>query len=415
MRKAAQIILQMLLLSLCMLHSCTEKQERSDSKELIFGCFLNSPKHQQELQNLLQEFSRKEGIPVRMIGLNWADGKTKLISAFNSGTEPDIVELGSDWVAQFSGSNILAELSPQQIHASRFAEYSLQPAIWDKKLYAVPWVLSTRILFCNEDLEQKAGILPQDYPQDLKQLTQCAARIHQYAAGQGIYGVGIISHDPHQVYKRVLPLMWSNDGDILNPAGQSILNSPQNQLVLEEYCRLASYGIIESARQLDKMFLQGRLGYWISGPWLLEKIPKENPGLRFRAALIPGYKKGNGLSFAGGDYLAISKNCKNKKEALKLIMYLTNAQNTMRLCKLSITAGIPADTNAMHDPFFQSIKGFPAFVEQLRYSRLTAVHPRWLDIESAFEMAVSQAVYKRKSPHESLQDADAEIRAILNK
>ncbi|MFN5094949.1 MAG: hypothetical protein ACK5ET_05855, partial [Ignavibacteria bacterium] len=55
-----------------------------DNQVLRFGCFLNSPEHQQELEQLLKEFSQSEGISVELIGLNWSDGKTKLISAFNS-------------------------------------------------------------------------------------------------------------------------------------------------------------------------------------------------------------------------------------------------------------------------------------------------------------------------------------------
>ncbi|MFN5113247.1 MAG: extracellular solute-binding protein, partial [Ignavibacteria bacterium] len=90
-----------------------------DNQVLRFGCFLNSPEHQQELEHLLKEFSQREGISVELIGLNWSDGKTKLISAFNSGTEPDVIELGSDWVAQFSGADVLSQLSLQEIQSER--------------------------------------------------------------------------------------------------------------------------------------------------------------------------------------------------------------------------------------------------------------------------------------------------------
>ena len=76
---------------------CTDSEHQQDDI-LRFGCFLNSPAHQKELEALLQEFSKKEGIQVELIGLNWSDGKTKLISAFNSGTEPDVLELWyRDW------------------------------------------------------------------------------------------------------------------------------------------------------------------------------------------------------------------------------------------------------------------------------------------------------------------------------
>lgn len=383
-----------------------------DNQVLRFGCFLNSPEHQQELEHLLKEFSQREGISVELIGLNWSDGKTKLISAFNSGTEPDVIELGSDWVAQFSGADVLSQLSLQEIQSERFPAVSLGPTIWNNAYYAVPWVLSTRIMFVNEDLRKQAGLSSTPYPTTMDELRRQSASI-QNIAKEGVYGIGIISQDLHQVYKRVLPIMWSNGGDIINKHGKPTLNDSRNIEALNAYASLVPHGIIESAKQLDKMFIQGKLGFWISGPWLLEKIPKEKSTLKFGLALVPGMKQGSGLSFTGGDYLAISKKSSKREKALKLIQFLTSAKQTMRLCRLSITAGIPADLEGQKDPFFKTIPGFAAFIDQLAKSRLSAVHPKWLDIEYAFELAVSQSVYGVKTPSEALQEAQQTVQALL--
>lgn len=151
-------LLAMLCGILLLLMGCANDTVQ-DNQVLRFGCFLNSPEHQQELEQLLKEFSQREGISVELIGLNWSDGKTKLISAFNSGTEPDVIELGSDWVAQFSGADVLSQLSLQEIQSERFPAVSLGPTIWNNAYYAVPWVLSTRIMFVNEDLRKSRPFL----------------------------------------------------------------------------------------------------------------------------------------------------------------------------------------------------------------------------------------------------------------
>lgn len=394
------------------LWGCTDSEQRNDDI-LRFGCFLNSPAHQKELEVLLQEFSKKEGIQVELIGLNWSDGKTKLISAFNSGTEPDVLELGSDWVAQFSEAGVLSPLTSNEIQVERFPAVSLDPTKWNGSMYAVPWVLSTRIMFVNEDLRAKAGLSNESHPRTLQELHEQSAKI-KAMGGEGIYGVGIVSQDLHQVYKRMLPIMWSNGGDILNASGKPTLDDPRNIEALESYVKLVPHGIIESSKQLDKMFIQGKIGFWISGPWLLEKIPKEQPNMKFGLALVPGMKAETGLSFTGGDYLAISKKSQKRALALKLIQFLTAGEQTLRLCKLSITAGIPADTLAQKDPFFAQIQGFPVFIEQLKRSRLSAVHPKWLDIESAYELAISEAVYGQSSPKEALKEAQQSIEALMS-
>lgn len=391
---------------------CTDSKHQQDDI-LRFGCFLNSPAHQKELEALLQEFSKKEGIQVELIGLNWSDGKTKLISAFNSGTEPDVLELGSDWVAQFSEAGVLSPLTASEIQVERFPAVSLDPTKWNTAMYAVPWVLSTRIMFVNENLRTKAGLANQAHPQTMQELLEQSSKI-KAIGGEGIYGIGIVSQDLHQVYKRMLPIMWSNGGDILNASGKPTLDDSRNIEALEAYVDLVPNGIIESAKQLDKMFIQGKIGFWISGPWLLEKIPKEQPDLKFGLALVPGMKAETGLSFTGGDYLAISAQSNKRALALKLIQFLTAGEQTLRLCKLSITAGIPADTMAQKDTFFTKIQGFPIFIEQLKCSRLSSVHPKWLDIESAYELAVSQAVYGNLSPKQALSEAQQSVQALMS-
>ncbi len=401
-----------LIMFIMLIAGCTQSDQQKDDI-LRFGCFLNSPAHQKELESLLMEFSQKEGVKVELIGLNWSDGKTKLISAFNSGTEPDIIELGSDWVAQFSEAGVLSPLTSAEIQIDRFPAVSLDPTTWKGSMYAVPWVLSTRILFVNEDLRAQAGIANQPHPRTMQELKEQSEKI-KARGGEGIYGVGIVSQDLHQVYKRMLPIMWSNGGDILTKAGQPTLDDPKNVQALESYVSLVPHGIIESAKQLDKMFIQGKIGFWISGPWLLEKIPNEQPDMRFGLALVPGMKVESGLSFTGGDYLAISKKTHKRNKALKLIQFLTAGEQTLRLCKLSITAGIPADIAAQNDPFFAQIQGFPIFIEQLKRSRLSSVHPKWLDIESAYELAVSQAVYGYLTPKQALVEAQQSVQALMS-
>ena len=208
--------MKIFLLIFCSLFfwGCTDSGHQNDDI-LRFGCFLNSPAHQKELEVLLQEFSKKEGIHVELIGLNWSDGKTKLISAFNSGTEPDVIELGSDWVAQFSAAGVLSPLTSSEIQVERFPLVSLDPTKWNGSMYGVPWVLSTRIMFVNEDLRSKAGIANIAHPRTMQELLEQSSTIKENC-GKGIYGIGIVSQDLHQVYKRMLPIMWSNGGDILN-------------------------------------------------------------------------------------------------------------------------------------------------------------------------------------------------------
>ena len=70
---------------------------------LRFSHFWSEPAQRAAMDSLLAGFHREHPeIPIEVTELSWADGKTKLMAGFNSETAPDVLELGSDWVAQFS-------------------------------------------------------------------------------------------------------------------------------------------------------------------------------------------------------------------------------------------------------------------------------------------------------------------------
>src|SRR5690348_3950491 len=84
--------------------SCSkEKNDPSGAATITFWNFWSEPSQQTSLQTLVAAFEQQHpGIKVNLTALSWNDGKTKLFAAFNSGTAPDVLELGSDWAAQFS-------------------------------------------------------------------------------------------------------------------------------------------------------------------------------------------------------------------------------------------------------------------------------------------------------------------------
>src|ERR1044071_9134835 len=88
---------------------------------LRFSHFWSEPAQRAAMDTLLAGFHREHPeIPVEVTELSWADGKTKLMVGFNSETAPDVIELGSDWVAQFSASGVLLELDSNADIMKRF-------------------------------------------------------------------------------------------------------------------------------------------------------------------------------------------------------------------------------------------------------------------------------------------------------
>ena len=195
--------LLMLLIILIALISVGCTSDKTSGNIIQFWHFWSEPAQKEVLLKLISEFEKENDCKVTLTELSWNDGKTKLMAAFNSQVAPDVLELGSDWVAQFSSANVLMQLDPDTIGINNFIDISLAPATWEEKIYAIPWVVDTRVLFYNKDLMSNYG-LDTLQTENYSQLLKMANIINNPT--KNIYGFGANGSDPHRLYKKILPL-----------------------------------------------------------------------------------------------------------------------------------------------------------------------------------------------------------------
>ncbi|MES2764553.1 MAG: sugar ABC transporter substrate-binding protein [Bacteroidota bacterium] len=387
-----------------------EPLKNADGKNVLkFWHFWSEPSQRKAIQELAKRFEEKYDCDVELTELSWNDGKTKLLAAFNSGTSPDVIELGSDWIPQFSSKGVLKELLKDDIDPGKFVPFSLPTAMWQGKLYAAPWTVDTRVLFYNKDLLKKAG-LPDAAPVTIDEMLASAEKVQ--ATDSKVYGFGANGADPHRLYKKILPVMWSMGGEVFDAQGKTVLNSAQNIAALEKYVALSRTGLVETQRQIDAAFAQGNVAFWNSGSWLIDKISRENPSLNYGVAVLPAGASGKGVSFAGGEYLAISNGTKQEELAKNFLKFMSDGENALAFCKTVKEAGFPADAGYYNHDYFKSVKYRPVFTEQLKNSKMTPVNPEWLEIEEILENAVVQALYGEKSPKAALNEAQAAVSSI---
>lgn len=410
------LLLPLILFSLSLISGCGS-DEAEDGKTVIrFWHFWSEPNQKEQLLKRIEEFHKANpDILVKLEELSWDQGEEKLQTAFSAGQAPDVLELGSDWIAKFSSAGALADQSAMAGDStSRFTPEVLAPGLWEGRVYAWPWIVATRALFVNKSLLAEAGV---DTTQDFatwESVLNAAEQVNiRFAnANPGRYGFGANGPDQHRLYKKIVPFFWSNGGEVLNESGAPAVNSPENIEALEMYLALARNGRMETQKNLDPMFIQGSVAFWISGPWLTDRIAKDNPSLDYAVMMMPGFADKRPMSFAGGEYLAISTGSKNKEAAKKLIAFLTSPQQALAFGKELPGVYAPADLSVANDPVLQT--GWQSvFTRQLADARMTPVHPKWLEIEEIIEEEVSEALLGRKEAAQALNDAQYRITGLL--
>lgn len=392
--------------------SCSDRKEEVQI-QLSFWQFWTDPEVRPTIEKLVSEFEEENpGVKINLTDLTWSNGHEKIVVAFSSKTAPDVLELGSDWVSEFSSEGVLMDVTEQ---AEKIKENYLmwEPVTYKGKIFGFPWILDTRVLFYNKELMKEVGLDPQNFPQTWDELLDFCKKINTLKPKA--YGFGANSFERHRLYKKFLPFFWSNGGKILNKDWtESQINSSEGVQALEYYKKLTKQGLMDTQRNLDERFKKNQIGFLISGGWLLSDIEKNHPELNFGVSLMPNPKKDKGIpaSFAGGEYLVINKDSKHKEEAIKFIKFFIKKENCLKLCK-TIGSASPSAKDAYLDPYYQNDKNLLIFQNQLRYSISPPAHPKWVYIEEIIEKAVENVMYDKKTPKKALDEAKIRIDRLL--
>jgi len=356
--------------------------------ELVFWNFWD-PKF---ILPVIQKFEALHpGIKIRNEQLNWGNGLDKIVVAHANKRAPDICELGSTWTGKFMSEGALIDLTEKVRDLSdKLAMW--EPATWNGKIYGVPWLVGTRVLFFNKALFRESGLSPQNPPETWDDLINCAQKIHN--PKNGIYGIGINAGEGHILYKKFLPFVWGNGGRILDETGKFVFDSLETKEALSFYQRLMVYGLKEKQDILDDAFKRGKLGMEISGSWNFARYPKEAPNLEYDVALIPrpGKNKGHTSSFLGGEILVLFKGCKNPDMAAEFLKFITKAEYALPITKEALVS-FPASKEAFSDPFFSADPRFAIFIKQMETAVHPPVHPLWIELESIINDAVEKVLY----------------------
>ncbi len=358
------------------------------ARELVFWNFWN-PKF---ILPVIEKFEKAHpGARIRNEQINWANGLDKIVVALANGVGPDICELGSTWTGHFMAQDALLDMTERV--GEDLPRFAMRETVtWNGRIYGLPWLTSTRVLFFNRALFRRSGLDPDHPPETWADLLECARKTHDPANGS--YGFGVNAGEGHILYKKFLPLVWGNGGAILDSKGNFAFSGPPTREALDFYKRLSVFGLKEKQDILDDAFKRGRLAMEISGSWNLASLPKEAPTLDFGVSLIPrpGLNNGTSSSFLGGQVLVLPRGCSDPEIGAEFIRFLARPENTLPISKETLVH-FPADRKAFSDPFFASDNRFAVFFRQLETAVHPPVHPLWIPIESILNETVEQAIY----------------------
>ncbi|MFF3314763.1 extracellular solute-binding protein [Streptomyces sp. NPDC003035] len=345
----------------------------------------------------------------------WADVDREVTRMVEEGNAPDVALMGaySDFAAQgrlYAASELL----------SIKAEANFLPPLADagsvgNTLYGLPFVASSRLLFYNEDLFDKAGAEPPKTWSDLKDAAEALKKedvLYPYALPLG----------PEEAHAEALIWQLSNGGGYANNSGGYNIASEQNtetfRWIKDNLVTPGLTGPVPPA-ELNRQdafaaFLRGEVGMLNGYPSLLHEARAK--GMKVGTLSMPvsdTLRDGHALPAAGvADWMMAFKHDDNRELVGSFLEFVYEDKNLNEFAGRyhllpSTVSATQASKDAAADP------SGAQFLNALRGAELYPVNePSWLQVSNTIKRNIGKAVAPSADPKAVLEDIAQQVRDI---
>jgi multiple sugar transport system substrate-binding protein len=241
-----------------------------------------------------------------------------------SGTQPEIMILGSGMVQRYAEMGALTSLNSyvKSDVTGRIYDAHRVMATYKDSLYALPLTLTTVAVFYNKTMARAAGVNP---PTDInnawtmEQIFDAAAKMQK--AANAPYGIYIGSREFWY-----LPFFLSNGVQVLNKDNTGpAINTPKAVEVLTFLRKQVEAEVLASPSDSSSsdLFPAGLMPMRTDGHWLIAEFNEKIKDFDYGVTYLPQSQNQKSVAI-GGDFMAVSAATPYKQEAADFISYITS-------------------------------------------------------------------------------------------
>ncbi|MFE4693895.1 extracellular solute-binding protein [Streptomyces sp. NPDC056749] len=372
------------------------------------------------IEELVEDFNRTHpGIRVDPGGGVLADAMLqKITAALASGSFPDIAYVFGSDLASVARSPSVVDMTDTMRSTPRidFWDPAREAVTLNGRVRAAPALLDALAVVCNKKLFEDIG-LPLPRPGwTWDEFVATARRLT--AAGSGRFGTGWPGVGDEDTVWRLWPMVWDLGGDVVSEDGRHIGFADTGVRALETVAALARDRSVyvdpkPGSEQMYRVFLSGRMGMAVTGPWQLPDIQQAK--IDYHVVPLPSYS-GRPMTISGPDTWTVFDNGEARVRAARTFTaWLSQPAQDVRW---GIRAGsLPLSRNTGALPAWQAQEsrtvGLPVFTKALESARVRPVHPAYPQISQALGRAVSSVLLGRSTPVKALRTCADEANAAL--
>ncbi|TMW72536.1 extracellular solute-binding protein [Alteribacter natronophilus] len=330
------------------------------------------------LESFVEDFeSEHDNIEVNVQAIPWDNAHENLLTAVASGNGPDVLQLGTTWVAEFAGAGAFLDLSEYEdeydvISNDDFFEGALDTTVYNDGVYGVPWYVDTRVLFYRADILEEHGFSepPQNWDEMLEVSRELADR------GDGMYGYDIDQND-----QLVPPIFaWQNGWEFNEEEAEENFADPAFREAMAYYHTFFDEELVQVTEgvPIEQGFEEGSKPMFSSGPWMVNILRDSAPDIDgdWDVAMLPGSERN--ASAIGGSHLSVFAETEHVEESLEFISYMSQPETQVEWFKETNT--LPARQSAWDDEELQEDEKLAVFGDQLEEASAPPVLDQWENI-----------------------------------
>ncbi|MEE6132913.1 ABC transporter substrate-binding protein [Priestia sp. GS2] len=286
----------------------------------------------------------------------------KVLTSLTGNDVPDVVNLNPHYMSNIAAQGGLLELDDMVSDQAKdsFVEGPLQSGIYDKKLYALPWYLTTTVSWYNADHFEKAGV--KELPTTVKGIYDTAKSITEATGKPSYYPV---INDGNTIMEKMVSIA---NGTPIVENGKATFED--NKDLVEFFTvtqKMYKEGIIPqetaegSLKTGQELYMAGNISFLEGGVTFLGPVESGAPEVYSASkAGQPLENEKAPINVAVMNF-AVPAKTQNKEAAVALAEFVTNAENQLEFAKTAGTV-LPSTKESLEDDYFKkpgdSPKGF---------------------------------------------------------
>lgn len=276
---------------------------------------------------LISEWEQKNPgykVDVQLIG--WAQCQDKATTLAAAGDPVALAYMGSRTLKQLAENDLIVPIPMTDEEKAAYYPHIVDTVTSGGQQWGIPTAFSTKALFWNKDLFEKAGLDPNKPPTTWDELYNDAKTIKDKT---GTAGFGLPAKTMDNTMHTFLHFVYTNNGQVLDADGNVVLDSPQNLEALQFVKKLV--GVSEEGptayemNDMTQLFNDAQVAMIEQGPWVRNQASKD---INWGVAPLPvgPEAKGPGTLLIT-DSLAVFKGSGVEAQAIDLAKWLTNPEN----------------------------------------------------------------------------------------